>query len=481
MQRKFIVNLALLLSLNFLIKPFWIFGIDRTVQNTVPSQDYGIYFALFNFSMLFGILLDLGLTNYNNKNIAQNNHILSKYFSGLLTFKFLLAVVYFVVTFTVGFIVGYQSDRFYLLLFLSLNQFLISLILFMRSNISALQLFALDSLLSVVDKVLMIVFCSIILWGNIFTDGLTIFHFVYAQTWAYLITMLIVLGIILAKTKTFTVELNTPFLLVTLKQTFPYALLVLTMTFYYRLDAIMLDLMLVDGEQQAAIYAQAFRMLDASSQLGVLFAGLLLPMFAFMIKNNQKLAELIKLSFSLLVIPSMVLAIFGYFYANEIMQLLYHSNTLEAGNVFWLLMFCFVAIATTYIFGTLLTANGSLKALNKIAIFGLILNFVLNLVLIPTYKAEGSAFASLITQIYIVVAQLLMCKKIFDISPNVGYLQKTGAFIILIGVVIYGLKCTITSMPISFLIVFISSAFMILIFKIISLKEMYQLIKSRER
>ena len=59
-QRKFVVNLALLLLLNFLIKPFWIFGIDRTVQNElVSSADYGTYFALFNFAMLFNILLDL--------------------------------------------------------------------------------------------------------------------------------------------------------------------------------------------------------------------------------------------------------------------------------------------------------------------------------------------------------------------------------------------------------------------------------------
>jgi O-antigen/teichoic acid export membrane protein len=176
------------LLLNFLIKPFWIFGIDRTVQNMVPSQDYGIYFAMFNFSMLFSILLDLGLTNYNNKNIAQNNHILSKYFSGLLTFKFLLSVVYFVITFVVGFIVGYDSDRFYLLLFLSINQFLISLILFMRSNISGLHLYGIDSLLSVLDKVLMIIFCSILLWGNLITEPFSIFHFIYAQTFDYILT-----------------------------------------------------------------------------------------------------------------------------------------------------------------------------------------------------------------------------------------------------------------------------------------------------
>ncbi|MDP2888396.1 MAG: polysaccharide biosynthesis protein, partial [Bacteroidota bacterium] len=70
MKRKFITNLLLLLFLNVLIKPFWIFGIDLTVQNMVGDESYGLYFSLLNFSMILNIFLDLGITSYNNKNIA---------------------------------------------------------------------------------------------------------------------------------------------------------------------------------------------------------------------------------------------------------------------------------------------------------------------------------------------------------------------------------------------------------------------------
>jgi len=478
-QRKFIVNLALLLLLNFLIKPFWIFGIDRTVQNMVPSQDYGVYFALFNFSMLFSILLDLGLTNYNNKNIAQNNHILSKYFSGLLTFKFLLSVVYFVVTFVVGYFVGYESDRFMMLLFLSINQFFISIILFMRSNISGLQLFALDSILSVLDKVLMIVFCGLLLWGNVIETTFSIEHFIYAQTLAYVITAVVVFSILIFKTKLFTFKLNMPFLLVTLKQTFPYAFLVLTMTFYYRLDAIMLDLMLEDGEHQAAIYAQAYRLLDASSQIGVLFAGLLLPMFALMIYKKEKLDDLLRLSFSLLFIPASILAIFCLFFGNDIIHLLYNNYSQSSSNVLSILMFCFVAISGTYIYGTLLTSNGSLKQLNTIAVIGLLLNLILNLILIPTYKAEGSAIASLITQLIILCAQIIICNKIFNFSINVKYITSVMLLLIIDVLSVLCLKYLTVSLPLSLIIIVIISSGFIFIFKIISLKEVFGLIKNR--
>src|ERR1035438_3612126 len=98
MLKKFLKNIALVLFLNLLIKPFWILGIDRSVQNHVGVADYGFYYSIFSFSFLLNILLDFGITNFNNKNIAQNNHLLEKHFSGLFLLKLLLGVVYISVT-----------------------------------------------------------------------------------------------------------------------------------------------------------------------------------------------------------------------------------------------------------------------------------------------------------------------------------------------------------------------------------------------
>jgi len=479
-QRKFITNLALLLFLNFLIKPFWIFGIDRTVQNTVSADEYGVYFALFNFSMLFNILLDLGITNYNNRNIAQHKQLLAKYFSGIVVFKLLLAVIYFLITFVVGYVVGYDSSRFYMLLFLSVNQFLISFIQYLRSNLAGLQMFTLDSLLSVLDKTLMIGFCAVLLWGNVFEVRFQLMHFVYAQTLAYSITLLIVFGIVMIKSKQFKFKLNKSFSLLILKQTYPYALLVLTMTFYYRLDAIMLDMMLEDGERQASIYAQAYRLMDASNQIGVLFATLLLPMFANMIKNNKRLNELVKLSFSLLFVPAIVLAVFSFSFSREIMELLYDSNTNESAQVLSVLMTCFVAIASTYIFGTLLTANGSLRTLNKLAIGGMILNFILNIVLIPQFQAAGSALASLITQFLIVILQVIIVKKVFNFNINYRFLGAIALYVFMIILLVNGISQYLTTFLTQFLLFITLSIILGIVLRIINLKKMYQILIDRE-
>lgn len=439
MQKKFVTNLALLLFLNLLIKPFWILGIDRAVQNEVGAEDYGIYFALFNFSFLMNIILDFGITNFNNKNIAQNNHLLTKHLSSLVALKLLLALIYIVVTLGFGLAVGYDFRLMKLLMVLGLNQFLISFVLYLRSNLAGLHLFKTDSIISVLDRSIMIIICAMLLWGNILDKPLDIMMYVYAQTFSYGLTAVITFIIVLAKTEQFRVKFSFPFFLMILKKSFPFAVLVLLMTFYNRIDTVMLERMLPDGALQSGIYAQAYRILDATNMIAFLFAGLLLPMFSRMLKYKEPVEQLVKLSFTILIVPAIVIATGCFFYSYELMEMLYVDHIEEASHVFRLLMICFVAISTTYIFGTLLTANGNMKELNLMAASGMLINIGLNLFLIPTFSAKGSAVSSLITQSITALAQVLIVQHKFRFKKNYSLLLKMLLFIA--GVAAFNIFC----------------------------------------
>lgn len=434
MKKKFVTNLILLLSLNLLVKPIWILGIDRTVQNLVGDQNYGLYFSLFNFSILMNILLDLGITNYNNRNIAQHRFLLNKHLSNIVSLKIILAVIYAFVSFTAAMIVGYNKVQINLLIFLIFNQFLISFTLYLRSNLAALYLFRTDSLLSVLDRGLMIGICSLLLFTNILGGKFSISWFVYAQTIAYLLAMIVTLLIVLSKSGSIRLKLNLKFSLVFLKKSYPYALLILLMSFYNRIDSVLLERLLngVEGKEQAGIYAQAFRLLDAVSMFGVLFAGLLLPIFSRMIKQKESLVPMVKLSFTFLFIISVLITVSSLYYNNEIMGLLYHSNVHVSSQILGILMPGFIGIATTYIFGTLLTANGSMKKLNLMAASCMLLNILLNLLLIPRFKAFGSAYASLITQFIAGLVQFFLAQAVFKFKPDRKYLIQLLIFVVLV-------------------------------------------------
>ncbi len=429
MQKKFIQNLALLLTLNLLIKPFWILGIDRAVQQTVGTEAYGMYFAIFNFSFLLNILLDFGITNFNNKNIAQNNHLINKHFSSILALKLLLGIAFMVITLTAGFLIGYSPKQLGLLAMLGFNQFLAFMILYMRSNLAGLHLFKTDSIISVLDRSLMILFCSILLWGHV-TDGpFQIEWFIYTQTFSYLLTTLITFFIVVRKAAFKQLKWNRPFFFLILKKSFPFAILVLLMTFYNRVDTVMLERILPNGAIESGIYASAYRLLDSANMISFLFAGLLLPMFARMLRYKESVEQLVKLAFTILLTPAIVITVGCIFFNEEMMRLLCKEHAHESAQVFSILMGCFIASSLSYIFGTLLTANGNLLQLNIMAGSGMVFNLTLNALLIPHFMAQGAALSSLITQFGTAILQLYLAQRIFKFKVNVRLITQLCIFI----------------------------------------------------
>ena len=441
MNKKFLKNIIFLLFINLLIKPFWILGIDVAVQNLVGDKSYGLYLAITQFSYLFYILLDLGLTNFNNRNIAQNNQLLSKHFVGISQAKILLTVLYFIIIFIIGWLIGYRGEQLKLLAIVGLNQVLLSFILYVRSNISALLLFKTDSMLSVLDRVLMILICSFLLWSGFFPkEHFNVYTYIYSQTISYVITLVIAVAIVLKHTGKLTIRINIPFVIMIIKKSLPYALLVLLMSFYNRLEPVLIERLLPEdiAASQAGVYAKAWRLFDAGNNISYLFSVILLPLFAAIIKEKEDLQGLVKQSFSIMLSMTCIIAVLCIFYSQNFIDLLYpEQNNDESITILMILMGSFVSVSVTYIFGTLLTANGNLKQLNIVAACGVVINITLNCLFIPHFKAVGAAFTSLCVQFTTCAIQFFIAKNILNLKLGTAFWLRLVVFIVLISITAY--------------------------------------------
>jgi O-antigen/teichoic acid export membrane protein len=480
LKKQFVINLILLVVLNLLIKPFWVFGIEREVQNLVGAEQYGFYFSLFNFSILMNMLLDMGITNYNQRHIARDHNRLKSALSGFIGMKLMLSLVYVVFGFAVGYLIGYDWNQLYLLAFLLINQVFISFIQYWRSNISGLHLFITDSLLSVLDKSLMIIICSILLFIPSYRNQFEIEWFVYGQTIAYAVAWCVAALVVLYHSGKLKIQLNWKESITTIRKTAPYALLVLLMALYNRIDSVMLERMLPDGKAQAGIYAQAFRILDAGAMFGVLFAGLLLPMFSRMLKKNEAVTDLLRLASKLIIMPALAVWCVSHFYSHPISDLLYHNHVVETSKLLPVLMGSFVFICTSYIFGTLLTANGSLKALNQMAAAGLLLNIILNWIFIPKMQALGAAYTSFATQGATAIMQLLIAIRIFRFSINWSLIVRLMVFAILI----FGISYFTTSLEnwgYSLMVIIVSGLLFSFLLQLLNMKELLSFLSKTEK
>ena len=402
------------------------------------AEIYGVYAAMFSLSIIFNIILDMGIANFNNRSIAQDNALLPQYFSSMVVLKFLLGIVYCIVLGIVGTSLGFGFEQFKIFGILAINQFLLSFLLYLRSNISGTYMYKTDSCISVIDRLLMIIICGYLLLTH--REDFCIEWFVYAQTVSYAIPCVIVFCIVLGKAKRFSFHFDLKFLLQIVKKTYPFALLSLLMSLYTRTDMVMIERMLPDGAKQAGIYAQSYRILDAVSMFAYLFATLLLPMFAKMLKDQAPLGKFTKFSFLLLLSPVLVFVIGCCSYSTELMDLMYEESIDTSAKIFQVLIIGFIPISSSYIFGTLLTANNNMKVMNIMAAAGMICNIGFNAIFIPKYGAWGAAVVSVITQFFTGIIQIMLSLKYFKFRIPYKDIAKMTIFIIANLLLFYFLK-----------------------------------------
>lgn len=423
--RQFFKSLSWLLFLNLLIKPAWIFLIDRRVQNIVGHETYGTYFALFSFTYILLFIADAGLTNLLTQRLAAKENL---NLSQLLRLKFSLVGLYAVCCATVAFFTGIRDWN--ILLYLILIQSLISLFVFFRGLLTALQLFKTDAYFSVLDRTLLLILCAGPVYGLF--KPITILLFLQLQT----LSMIIAVGSLfyyLWQKKTFV-----PGSEVSLKKIgtwlLPFALLLLLMAAHNRLDAFLLVQIHPDGALQAGIYALAYRLLDAGNMLGYLTASFLLPFLSRNQKDTAMLQRVILISrHGLLLLAAAALA-FLFVYTSWLQNLLYHSTDGFTNNVMLLTMAALPAYYLIHVYGTALTAIGAIHLFLRIMLAAVVSNVALNLWLIPLYGAKGCAIAALVSQYSCSTGLWKVASQKLNIRAAVG-----TAFLYLLAAVIFGL------------------------------------------
>ncbi len=420
MKRIFISNLALVMGLNLLIKPLFIFGIDREVQNAVGASEYGLYFALFNFVYLFQIFNDFGIQNFNHSVFSKSEDLIPKYVPKILGTKMLLALLFASSVLLSAVIMGYSDFIWPLITIILCNMILAALLMYLRSVFSALGLYHLDSILSVADKTIMILGIGYLLWLQDSIE-ISVILFVVFQTISFLIAIGIALILLrrCTEVKVWKIQMSRPFSLALLRKSFPYAIVLFLMSLYTRIDAVMIERLLQDGKYEAGVYAASYRILDAFGMIGVLFAGLLLPMFAKLIKKKDDFAltQLISTAGNVLLIVAIVIVSISWIFHTPIMELLYDDATIYWAEVYQVLLVSYLGIAISYIYGTLLTAHESLWPMNKIFVASFLLNVILNFLLIPLWHAWGAALSTVVTQVGTGVALTIIAYKRIHISP----------------------------------------------------------------
>lgn len=389
--KPFLLSLSLLVFLNVLVKPVWIFWIDREVQNRAGFSDYGVYFALINLSMMFSFLLDLGITAFVNREIAANNSEATSLIQKALSYKLFLSFFYTGFLLFIAYTTGVVNIQ--MLLLLTLLQILLSFLLFFRAGLTAAGLYWQDAVLSVLDKFLIIFIAGI--WLLMHQDEkVDILHFIWLQLLTISITLLA--SYLLIKNNISFSFFQFPKLE---KEMFisglPFALNYFFMTVLLRGDGFLVERL--SSAYDAGVYAAAFRLVDTVNMMGFLFSVFLVSYIARE-GIHQEASFIIRITRALLLLPAVLIALIGWFYASEVNAILYASSSEQTAEVIQILLLCMPALAIVHIYGSVLTATGEIRLFRNISGIWALSLLLVDIALIPTYGTIAAAWTAVVCQ-----------------------------------------------------------------------------------
>ena len=477
MKKEFIVNIALLLAINFLVKPFYLFFVEKNIQLELNRTEFGVYLALFNLTLILQVLNDFGLQNYITRHLSQRESQDKSDLAHFFGVKILFALLYFSATILIAFFIFGYTVNLKLILHLSFNQILISAIAFFRACLAGSGYYRLDSRLSSLDRLLLIVFGMSFLHLPSLNQLLTVEVFVWMQTGSLLITALISLAFVFKKLDIKgTLLFRQTEVRAIIYACWPFALLFLFNAMYAKQDMILLSKFSADGAKTADLYAFAMRIFDASSMLSLAFGSLCLGMFSRLRSKQDQLQKLFWFSYKLLMFLSLSMIIFIAFYSAEINLIINKQDHAVLNQSLSVLCIAFVFAAPTYLYGALFQAELKEKQLVMIYLVCAVFNLIANLIFIPSYGMLASAIINLMTQIICLGMQVLLSGKQYFSSAF-------GLRLILLFSVLsfsaYGLHLYCSSLILSLLIWSVLIAILGILFKWISLQEVKEIISEK--
>jgi O-antigen/teichoic acid export membrane protein len=414
-----------------------------------PS-DYGIFGAGVSFAALFGIIIDFGLPTYIVRAISTDFENEHKYLDNAISLKLFLSVLYILAVFFALIILGWQSKLITITLLVAFENLIKSYHAILFTSFQAHEKMKYQAITNTVLNVLTLIFIII----TTFTDWALV-----GIAFAYIIANFIALIYELYALKKHTIlpkfSFDFNFYKVLLKAGLPFALTGLFYTVYYSIDLVMLTQF--STSYATGLYNSAYKLITVLTLFYTIYSSVVFPIMSKLFKNEK---NLLRFSFiksikylSLVTIP---ISVFTLFYGYDLIGI-YGSEYIDAGGVLkiliWTVCFLFINGACSLV----LNASHKEYSVTKIYTIAAVFNICLNLVLIPNFSVYGASFATVLSEILILILELYMLKKINQLPDRhlIYDIMKICIASIVLGIALYILNLNIwVAMIVSIIIYF---------------------------
>ena len=238
--------------------------------------------------------------------------------------------------------------------------------------------------------------------------------------------------------------LDSGFMRRNLSESFPVAIAGIMISIYYNLDHVMLGYM--TNSTELGYYAAAYKVIIiALVPAGIIYQAFL-PQFSRASNDLESRTKLMDSYSKGLLIIGAFLTTIVYLFAGYIIEVIYGSGYINSIIILQILSMNIYFVYLNITYGNPLIAWDRQKVYSYSIIVGALSNIILNLILIPRYFAIGAAFATICSELVVMVGiiptHFVIAKRI-----HFGTILKSIALMIITSTLILYMKDLIGLVP----------------------------------
>lgn len=261
-----------------------------------------------------------------------------------------------------------------------------------------------------------------------------------------------------------------------LRESLPQGIASVLVIIYFKIDIIMLSLM--RGDADVGLYGAAYKFLDLAISIPAIFMISVFPLMSkFYSESKERLKEIYEKSFYYLMLIGIPLAVCVTFLARPITLLIYGEKFVESIPALQVLIWAAAIVFASQVCGYMMVSINRQKIGMYIAGLGCLVNIGLNFILIPHFSFMGAAWATVVTETFLLIALMYGVFKFERLLPFFRLLPKA----ILLGILLGILAAFFRNLAVYFIIPLVLISYFLLIFalKCISKDDLQSLLRAR--
>ena len=423
------------MALNLLVKPGWVV-VENLVQDRLGHAAFGTFTALSSLTLILATLADVGLTHYTVKQMAAEPDYLATHFPVILPLRGALNGLALLLLLGVGWLLGYGLPQLGLLALVGTALLLTQYGQFLRGTLQARQHFNTDSVLSVLEKVVLL---ALVL--GLLPLGLSLGAYVGARLGAAAFTTVLLYGLMTRLFGRVRYRWQWGPARRALRGALPFALVTLLYGANERLDMVMLERLASPAE--ASYYAGAYRWVDAVLMYVWTLMPLFFARFAAALHDREEQRALLWFGQRVVTLPLLLACAFVLFRGELLFWQFTHSSPAQLAVMTRCLKILFLNVliqAFFAIYSALLNSTHYVGTVSRLIAGSLVLNVGLNLLLLPRYGAVAAAGNTLLCAALVAAGYLALVHYRARVAVPWGWLARLSLAFGLLCAAWYGLQ-----------------------------------------